>query len=185
MSRSAIITLVLLFLVLCMVAVFTWYTQQKAAEQEKTESAAGVAFDETNNAFTSLSGESVSLNSFDELTVAYVWASWCPQCQTELEALSRIADTYESENTAVRFVAINRREPASTVERFLAQVDYSDSLNIVLDTTDNFYASIEAYAMPELVLFDTNGDEILRQRGQIDFGALEAAVDTELDNLSE
>lgn len=179
-SRSTVITLV--FLVVC-VAVLTavvYVVKERAAERDREASPAGVALAGDTEIFTSLSGETVDL--FSEAAtpiVVYTWASWCPQCAGDLEALAKLAAESRDSNQPVKFVAINRNEPTATAERFLASLDVNDALDIVIDTEDSYYTAIEGYAMPELVVFSAAGDELLRQRGAIDLSAVANLLEAE------
>lgn len=183
-SRSTIITLGVLLLCVLVLAAVVYLVQQRAAERDRELSAAGVALAPETQTFTSLAGESVDLfTNTNTPLVVYTWASWCPQCRAGLEQLSQIADEIKQRNIPATFVAINRSEPTATAERFLQTVTLSDLVQVVIDEEDSYYAAIGGYAMPELVVFSIGGDEVLRQRGNIDENAiikvLEAAAETE------
>lgn len=132
-------------------------------------------------AFTDLSGQDITLTEdFGKITVVYSWASWCPQCASDLPLLNELANKYIDQDDVV-FVAINRAEDRYTAERFLGTLPALNSLKIVLDPTDHLFKSMEGYAMPEYVIFTKTGEEAYRGRGSLQRATVESTL-AELQN---
>src|SRR6476620_5219558 len=48
-----------------------------------------------------------------QIIVAYAWASWCPYCAAEMQALATLKKTYGEK---IQILAINRAEPVSVAK---------------------------------------------------------------------
>ncbi len=159
--------------------VVTLFVLNNAQQAELQNSPAGKAlFASSTPMYTDLLGNKVDLNSYiGKQLVVFVWASWCPSCSVQLQTLRQLA----SERSDVAFLAINRAESVTTVERFInyVQMDTSGPILFLLDPQDHFYQSVGGYAMPETVIFDETGAITSYQRGDVSRGALEAALTLE------
>jgi thiol-disulfide isomerase/thioredoxin len=89
--------------------------------------------------------------------VIYVntWASWSPLSRDELIALNEVAGEFKDK--PITFIALNRREPVSQAQAYLATLPPLPNLTIVIDSTDEFYKEVTGYAMPETVLYTKDG----------------------------
>lgn len=164
MDRSSKIVIVSLVLALVVAAIITWYIVENRAQQN---SEANQIFSEEQSAgrYTSLDGQPVSVASYiGTPLVVLSWASWCPQCSGELEKLNAIAATYSDRDIA--FLAINRKESKVVAERYLRTLPEFSELEFVIDLDDHFFNSTAGYAMPELVIFDREGNRIEHIRGE-------------------
>jgi len=176
LTRANVLVLGVLLLLVLVVGWFAWSALSESREEELARSPAGTAL--TQNAYTTVEGEAVDLSEYvGTVTVAAAWASWCPQCREQLSELSQLADAYENR---INVIAINRAESRTTAERYLAQVDTTDSLELILDPADAYYASIEGYAMPETIVYDEAGAVVYHGRGSIDMTRIRAAVEAAL-----
>jgi thiol-disulfide isomerase/thioredoxin len=121
-------------------------------------------------------GNEVELSDFRrELLVVHAWASWCVYCGEELKNLQQLKDRY---GEAIRIVAVNRAEPDAEAKAFtdLHGIDTS-KIEILLDSTDAFYKSIEGYAMPETIFITTRGEIIHHQRGPMKMDEVTEKID--------
>lgn len=176
LSRGNVVVLLLLLLLVAVAGFFAWNAATESKREQLARSPAGTALTQTT--YTSLDGQAVDLSDFvGTVTIAATWASWCPQCREQLRELSGLADEY---GERINVVAINRAEPKTTAERFLAQVDTTDSLELVLDPADAYYASIDGYAMPETIVYDESGAIVYHGRGAVDLERIRSAVDAAL-----
>lgn len=109
-------------------------------------------------------GNEVGLSDFKrKLLVVHTWASWCPYCGEELQHLQQLKERYGDDIT---ILAVNRAEPEAEAKAFTAQWGIDTSkIEILLDTDDAFYKSIEGYAMPETVFINARGGIVHHQRG--------------------
>lgn len=109
------------------------------------------------SSYTDLTGKPIDIaqKAKSEVVVVTSWASWCPPCVSELGKINTLVDEFQGR--PVRFLAINRSEPAHTARKFIDAYEISDQVTLVLDEDDRFFSSIEGYGMPETVLYDRDG----------------------------
>lgn len=103
------------------------------------------------------------------------WASWCPQCTEGIVSLGEIAESYKDRDVVV--LAVNRSEDKYTAERYLSTVTLPSSVQIVLDPSDHYFSASEGYAMPETILYNEDGEVVLHQRGNVNAGEIQGAID--------
>lgn len=132
--------------------------------------------DEGVAAFTDMEGNTLTLSDyFGTPLVVTSWASWCPQCVTDLPTLSELAASYDSEELKV--LAVNRAENKFTAERFLNTLGNTENIIIILDPDDHFFEAHEGYAMPETLVYDRRGNLVLHQRGELRVDELQNKVE--------
>ena len=155
-KRSTIIVVVLLVAIL---AVAIWFTYRTVVEHNEKSSDAGRALIDvdTENRFTDMNGGNVELSTEIGNKILYVnsWASWSPLSHDELIALNEVAGEYKDK--PITFIALNRREPLSQAQAYLATLPPLPNLTIVIDSTDEFYKEVTGYAMPETVVYAKDG----------------------------
>jgi len=108
-----------------------------------------------------------------QIVVAYAWASWCPYCAAEMQALAGLKKTYGDK---IQILAINRAEPIAVAKSFTDGLGIAKDVDIIVDPDDKFFKSIGGYAMPETVFINARGDIVYHQRGPIDVPTLEAKL---------
>ncbi len=164
-SKTTIVTLVILGLILILVFYFGFRAVQ---ESSVNNSDAGIALfgdttEDTTYRYTTIDGNSVSMRDyFGNALYINSWASWSPLSRDELIALDQIAGEYSNEN--VTFIALNRKETKEQAQRFLATLPPLQNLVIIIDTEDHFYTATGGYAMPETILYDNKGSLLLHER---------------------
>ena len=139
-----------------LVSLYAWSTieDKRTAKLHDSDAFSVLETLEGQSPYTDLQGDEVSLiNYFGNVLVVSSWASWCPDCSTHLPLLDELAVEYADKG--VQVLAINRSEPATTAERFLRTVNATSAVVLVLDPDDKFYKSVEVYAMPETIFYDT------------------------------
>ncbi|MES2966514.1 MAG: TlpA disulfide reductase family protein, partial [Patescibacteria group bacterium] len=104
-----------------------------------------------------------------------VWASWSPYTEIEFPVLDDIALRYKDKG--VRVLAMNRKETGYQIERYLASQPAYNNIERITDVNDFFYAGIDGYAMPETVVYDTDGKIIEHIRGVVTKEQLERILD--------
>ena len=180
MAKERIITISILALIILAAAAFTYYfvfvqshVREDAAASRALKTGDGVA------SYTDINGETRTLDDFlGNVLVVSSWASWCPQCASDLPQLASLAAEFDNEK--VTFIAINRSENRFTAQRFLESIDSTETLEIVLDPDDHFFTSNEGYAMPETILYDREGNTLLHQRGELRVDVLREAINQAL-----
>lgn len=130
---------------------------------------------EGSEGFTDIDGNKLTLSDyFGQLLVVTSWASWCPQCATDLPALAEFSKEFDEKD--VKILAVDRAENRFTAERFLNSIASTEGLIIILDPEDQFFEVHEGYAMPETLLYDKKGNVVLHQRGALNIEELRTAI---------
>ena len=81
------------------------------------------------------------------------WASWCEPCRDELPSLVRLAER----EPGLRVVAVDYREPAGTVRRFLDATPLPLPLPVALDADGGAAKAFDVHAFPSTVAIDADG----------------------------
>jgi thiol-disulfide isomerase/thioredoxin len=176
-SRQNLALIIIMVVILLIVAGYTLFTNESDVQiRNQTDAAQALVITDETQSFTDTSGVSVTLNDYlGDIVVATSWASWCPQCSTDLPLLAEISRDYTDQE--VVFLAINRSESLAMAERFLNTLPNRPDIQFVMDPSDHFFAANESYAMPETTVYDKNGTIILQQRGELRVEELRATLD--------
>jgi thiol-disulfide isomerase/thioredoxin len=182
LSKDGWLTLAAMFLVIVLIiAYFVFRDQSLVQKHKETPAAKALIIEDDNVSFTDLEDNKISLNKdFGNVLVVMSWASWCPQCGKDLEALGNMAKDYQGKDVSI--MAINRAEDRYSAERFLNTLQVPSELRIILDPNDHYFANSEGYAMPETLVYSLEGNVILQQRGELKTDELKNAIDSELNN---
>jgi len=186
MERSSKITLAVILSVVLALALYAYYVTQKNTQTELNTSEAGVALKTQAGkaAYTDIDGNPVAIDEYlGKILVVNSWASWCPQCAQELPNLAQLGQEFAAQD--VKVLAINRAEPKSTAAAYLAQVNATAGLQLVLDPGDRFYASITGFAMPETVFYDPEGNMIYHHRGAMSYQQMKSQVEAAISQSAE
>ena len=81
------------------------------------------------------------------------WASWCEPCRAEMPALQRLSERYTQRGLQV--LAVNFREPADTVRRFVSTTGMT--LPVLLDADGSAAKSLRIGIFPTTVAIDRRG----------------------------
>lgn len=123
--------------------------------------------------FNDPSGKATSLRAFaGKPTLVNLWASWCAPCVKELPTLDRLA---RSRAGKLNIVAISQDQaPHASVEAFL-QKHQVTSLASYQDPKMSLSGALGAEVLPTSVLYDSNGKEVWRYVGDLDWTSPQAA----------
>ena len=173
---STIIVLILLFIILVIVA---WFTYQAVTDSKEASSDAGQALfggEDSEERFISVAGTPVAVNELVGEQALYInsWASWSPLSRDELIALNTVAGEFRDKG--ITFIALNRKEPREQAESYLATLPPLDNLVVVIDSTDEFYGQVGGYAMPETLFYSTQGDLYRHERQPLTAESMRAIV---------
>ena len=129
--------------------------------------------------YTDIHGNQVQLDEYlGKILVVNSFASWSPFSETDLANLDELAKTFSDED--VVFLAINRKESKEQVQRYIATLPSYDHIRFVIDQEDRFYLSVGGYAMPETLIFATDGTIIEQVRGSVTKDVLAAKITEQL-----
>jgi thiol-disulfide isomerase/thioredoxin len=117
--------------------------------------------------FTSLSGQTASLASFDgKLVVLNLWATWCAPCRREMPSLDRLQSRF-GEQIAV--VAVSEDLGGNkVVAPFVAKLGLS-ALKTYLDPNSAVGQAFKVDGLPTTFLIDRRGQVLGRVEGEADW----------------
>lgn len=117
-------------------------------------------------------GREASLADFKgKPTLVNLWASWCAPCVKELPTLDKLSRA----NPAIQVVAVSQDSgPRASVVAFL-QTHRIASLAPYQDSKMGLSGALNAAVLPTSVLYDSNGREVWRFVGDLDWTGAEAA----------
>lgn len=106
---------------------------------------------------TTLSGDEFNLASLrgEKPVIVEFWASWCPNCQRNMPALSSLYEEYDGQ---FEVVGVNIQESASTAQKFVDK--HSIAYPIVLDPDSEIATSYNAQYTNYHVLISRRGEVV-------------------------
>ena len=104
-----------------------------------------------------------------QVVVLNFWATWCAPCVEEMPSLQAL---HNSAETAPRVIAVNVKETASTVRRFMAAQRIN--LPVVLDPQGDLARQWGVRVYPTTVLIGPDGRARWRVVGEVDWQGAEA-----------
>jgi len=105
-------------------------------------------------ALPTLDGEPWKLtDQAGQVVLLNFWASWCEPCRAEMPALQRLSERYVQ--AGLRVLAVNYREPADTVRRFVTTTGMT--LPVLLDADGSVAKSLGIGIFPTTVILDRRG----------------------------
>jgi thiol-disulfide isomerase/thioredoxin len=180
MKRSYIITLVVIFLILGIGGLLTYYVYSTPRDSGDSAAKKTLMLGE-GKSFTDLDGNALTLEQYEgTLRLVNSWASWTPFSAQELVFLEEIAKEYDGR---VIMIAINRGEDREYAKQYVASLGTSfEKVHFVYDPEDDFYDSVEGYAMPETLIYDTEGDITAHRRGNMNKEEMRTLIEEALAN---
>jgi thiol-disulfide isomerase/thioredoxin len=174
--RTPIIVSFLLVSVLSAVAYTTYFLHKRALDEANNEANKTLFNAEAAAAYVDMQGNKASLEDYrGSILVVNDWASWSPYAVEELPLLEKIAAEYEGKKVVV--LAINRKEVRTQAERFLNTIPAIPHVKIIVDTNDFFYGATGGYAMPETLIYGTDGSLAAHVRGVLKEDELRTQLD--------
>lgn len=158
MDRSARRTLIVIVMVVAVAGWYVWQLQDTSSDTTpELQNISAVAH------YVDLSGNPVSLEDFaGRVIVVNVWATWTPHSTRELPMLAEVAREFSDE---VMVIALNRKETAAQVERFMRNLPPLSDVHLWIDPEDHFYHFVSGFAMPETIIFNNVGDIVYHSHG--------------------
>lgn len=169
--------IVMLGIVLMLAATtFSIFSHSRKEARMEAADLTAVAREDGAPLFTREDGEVIAIEDLrDRVVVVSVWASWCTRCAVQLEALNKIAETYDEE---ISVYAVNREENPNIAKKYLETIPELTALTFVYDGDDHFFAATSGYAMPETVVYDAEGNIVFRVRDVISYEDLKNKIET-------
>jgi thiol-disulfide isomerase/thioredoxin len=88
-------------------------------------------------------------------TVVVSWATWCPDCLGLLTTLGAIKERYGEKINAI---AVNRKDDEQVVRDYRVAYTLPDTITYTRDSDDVYYKKSGGQAMPEVVVYDKDGN---------------------------
>ncbi len=190
-TRANLGTILLVLLLLAVLLAAGLYTYRTTTKYQVESSDAGLAFfgdqladepvGESSDlpAYTTTLGTTVDMHDyFGKIIYVNSWASWSPLSRDELIALNEVAANYTNQD--VVFIALNRKEGKEQAERLLGTLPPINNLQLVIDTSDQFYRAVSGYAMPETLIYDKKGNLISHDRVPLSSDQMKERIDQAL-----
>ncbi|MEZ0242429.1 MAG: TlpA family protein disulfide reductase [Sphingomonas sp.] len=95
-----------------------------------------------------------------------LWATWCVPCVAEMPTLDALSVSL-GDSVTVLVLAQDTEEPEKTVDAFFQKAGFK-RLQPYLDTRAQFSLSMQE-GLPVTILYDSNGKEVWRMRGGMDW----------------
>lgn len=105
------------------------------------------------------------------VVLANFWATWCAPCRDEMPSLVQLAG--QRAGDGLLLVAVNYKESAATVTRFLGSLGLS--LPVALDIDGEAATAWTPRIFPSTVVFNRRGRPMGTVVGEIDWGGAAAA----------
>jgi cytochrome c biogenesis protein CcmG, thiol:disulfide interchange protein DsbE len=122
----------------------------------------------------SLDGSTVTLGDLaGQVVLINVWASWCVPCRAEMPMLQATYAEYHTQGFTI--LAVNQREPASTVAAYMQEVGLT--FPALLDTRGTVSGAYRANVLPSSYLLDRRGVIRAVYRGPIPRSVLVSTVE--------
>jgi thiol-disulfide isomerase/thioredoxin len=116
------------------------------------------------------------------ITILNFWGTWCPECQEELPALTKIDETYGSRGVRVAGIALNEKGGRTALREWCLSHNVAGQQALARDNVLIAYGNI--HDLPVSVLIDGQGRIRYRWEGARDYATFRAAVERMLAEAS-
>ncbi|AMK19102.1 redoxin domain-containing protein [Sphingobium sp. MI1205] len=122
--------------------------------------------------FTGEDGADATLNDFaGKPMLVNLWATWCAPCVAEMPTLDAVAKNYGAKRLAV--LTISQDSQGESVVKAFFQKHELPNLKGWIDPENQFGFHYATGMLPTTVLYDTQGKEIARVVGALDWNSKE------------
>ena len=120
-------------------------------------------------------GGEISLVDFRGTPVLVnLWATWCAPCVKELPTLDRLAARHAADGQLSVIAVSQDMGPQHSVKAFLDKLGVRH-VGAYHDATMGLSGALGVQAMPTTILYDSQGREVWRYIGDLDWSGAEAA----------
>jgi thiol-disulfide isomerase/thioredoxin len=120
-------------------------------------------------------GEDISLAEFRGVPVLVnLWASWCVPCIKELPTLGKLEDSHAIDGQLGVIAVSQDMAPKASVDAFVAH-NRLGRYAAFHDPESRLMSALGAQVLPTSVLYDTQGREVWRYVGDLDWTGAEAS----------
>lgn len=162
--KVAIVTIILLVLIV-LAGAFVIYELKSPSGYYARKNADIQKIEQNVLPYTDLEGNQTNIEDFvGKPLVINAWASWSPYSKSDFQILSALKKEYGDQ---VTILAMNRLETKETANAYLDFIGREDGLVYLVDTGDHFFKTVEGYAMPETLFYDSIGNIVSHKRGSL------------------
>lgn len=124
--------------------------------------------------FKNPDGGDISLASFKGVPVLVnLWATWCAPCVKELPTLERLAESHAVDGQLGVIAVSQDMGPQHSVKAFLDKLGVRH-VGAYHDATMGLSGALGVQVMPTTILYDSQGREVWRYIGDLDWTSAEA-----------
>jgi thiol-disulfide isomerase/thioredoxin len=125
-------------------------------------------------AFTNPDGGEISIAEFKGVPVLVnLWATWCAPCVKELPTLDKLAESHAVDGQLGVIAVSQDMGPQNSVKAFLDELGVGQ-VAAYHDADMGLSAALGVQIMPTTVLYDSEGREVWRYIGDLDWTGPEA-----------
>ena len=121
-------------------------------------------------------GEQVALSDLDgQIVVVNFFASWCPECRDEHEALTATAEAFADQGVTLVQISYQESPPASI--SYLDAAGRADTAHYLADPGSRTAIAYGVFGIPETFFIDAGGTVVGKIIGESDALTLGATID--------
>ncbi|HJS40482.1 MAG TPA: TlpA disulfide reductase family protein [Sphingomicrobium sp.] len=125
--------------------------------------------------FNNPDGGEISLADFEGTPVLVnLWATWCAPCVKELPTLDKLAEGHAVDGQLGVIAVSQDMGPQHSVKAFLDKLGIRH-VGAYHDATMGLSGALGVQVMPTTILYDSQGREVWRYIGDLDWSGAEAA----------
>lgn len=128
---------------------------------------------ETPEGFSLMDGSEFKVENYKgQVLILDFWATWCGPCKMEIPHLIELQEKYRDQGLTVIGITYDDN-PDRDVPPYAAEVGMN-YVNVRAD--DALKAKYAVIGLPTLVIYDRDGNEVMKRPGYIEKGQLEATI---------
>ncbi|MEL7128957.1 MAG: redoxin domain-containing protein [Pseudomonadota bacterium] len=132
-------------------------------------------------------GETVSMPELTgRVTLVNLWATWCAPCEREMPTLGALQTARGGEAFQVVAISVDELDAREEAARQLAEWTGGQLEFYQANDFDLAYVDFSARGFPTTILYDSDGLEVARYAGELDWASYEALalIDAVIENAS-
>jgi len=106
-----------------------------------------------------------------KIVVVNVFASWCPPCREEIPGLINIRRSLPEDQVVLLGVSVDREPKA--LANYMSEMDMNYPVFLA---TGDFIQRLRVRAVPQLLIFNRQGEQVFNHQGLMDEADIRAAI---------
>ncbi|MBK9984912.1 MAG: TlpA family protein disulfide reductase [Saprospiraceae bacterium] len=120
-----------------------------------------------NVTITNLQGKPINIQEYvvkGKITILSFWATWCSPCKRELDAVSELYPTWQSDyNTQLIAISIDNARAVSQVKPLIEEKGWE--FEVLVDSKQELQQALNFQAIPQTFVVDTEGNIVYQHEG--------------------